>query len=63
MGCMCYECRFAVTGKDNHNKLIEICVCRESDNFLKELDLAFDNCEVGEIDDSGDLAEGFRPCL
>lgn len=51
MGCMCMECKYADVLTDNHDKLFRICVCRESDNFLHELEIAFDNCECGVVDD------------
>ncbi len=59
MGCMCYECRFSTIVTDNHDELVSVCIHRESDNFLKELDNPFDNCEIGEIDDEDDLVEDF----
>lgn len=54
MGCVCAECKFAVVIRDNHNKVLSVCVCRESDNFLRELSIAFDNCELGVVDDYGE---------
>ena len=51
MGCMCFECKFSIVIRDNNDDLLQICVHRESDNFLKELEVAFDNCEIGMIDD------------
>lgn len=56
MGCMCAECKYAEIVRDNHEKLIVICVCRESDNFLHELEIAFDNCDFGFVDDEEDGA-------
>lgn len=52
MGCMCMECKFREVITDNHKNLLSICVCRESDYFLNELSAAFDNCELGVVDDS-----------
>jgi hypothetical protein len=48
---MCAECKFAEIVRNNHDKLVYVCVCRESDNFLHELEIAFDNCELGFVDD------------
>lgn len=50
MGCMCMECRFATVIEDENGKMLSVCSNRKSDNFLVELDIAFDNCEVGMID-------------
>ena len=50
MGCMCMDCAYARTVRDNHKKLFSICVCRESDNFLHQLDLIYDNCEIGIVE-------------
>lgn len=58
MGCMCAECKYADALRDNHGKLFRICVCRESDNFLHELDIAFENCDWGIVDDYGEDEEG-----
>lgn len=51
MGCMCAECRFAKVIEDEQGKLFSVCAHRESDNFLTELEIAFDNCEIGMVDD------------
>ena len=51
MGCMCAECKYAEVERDNHEKLIAVCVCRESEYFLHELEIAFDNCDFGVVDD------------
>ena len=52
MGCMCMECRFLQIVKDENDDLFSICANRKSENFLTELSLAFDNCEIGIIEDS-----------
>ncbi len=49
MGCMCMDCAFARTVRDNHKNLFTICVCRENDNILHQLDLMHDNCEIGIV--------------
>lgn len=54
MCCMCAECKYAEMVRDNHEKLIAVCVCRESENFLHELEIAFDNCDFGVVDDYGE---------
>lgn len=58
MGCMCAECKYADVLIDNHAKVFSICVCRESDNFLHELDIAWENCDWGIVDDYGENEEG-----
>lgn len=57
MGCMCAECKYKEIVRDNHGKFVCVCVCRESDNFLHELEIAFDNCEFGFVDDYGEDEE------
>ena len=54
MGCMCMECRCVKIVQDENGDLFSICTNRKSDNFLTELSLAFDNCEVGRIEDDED---------
>ena len=51
MACMCYECKFMQLLRDNKNRLFSICTHRESDNFLSELDFAFDSCDMGIVND------------
>lgn len=57
VGCMCAECKYYDVVRDNHEKCVAICVCRESENFLHELHIAFDNCDFGVVDDYGEEAE------
>ena len=52
MGCMCMECRFLQIVEDENDDLFSICTNRKSENFLKELSLAFDNCEIGTIENN-----------
>ena len=52
MGCMCMECRFLQIVEDENGDLFSICANLKSENFLKELSIAFDNCEIGIIVDS-----------
>ena len=54
MGCMCMECRFLQIAEDENGDLFSICANRKSENFLTELSLAFDNCEIGIIDTTGE---------
>ena len=54
MGCMCVECQFLRIVEDENGDLFSICANRKSENFLTELSLAFDNCEIGIIEDSGE---------
>lgn len=57
MGCMCAECKFTEVIRDNHEDLLTICTCRESDYFLNELSVPFDNCDLGVVDDYGEEDE------
>lgn len=52
MGCMCMECQFMRIVEDENGDLFPICANRKSENFLTELSLAFDNCEIGIIEDN-----------
>ena len=54
---MCAECKFTQCIKDNHEELHPICVCKESENFLKKISYAFDNCDSGVVDDYGEDKE------
>lgn len=56
-GCMCMECKYYDVVTDNHDNHVAICVCRESENFLHELSIAFDNCDFGIVDDYGEESE------
>lgn len=47
------ECKYAKALRDNHDEILSICMCRESKNFLHRLDIAFDNCNYGVVDDYG----------
>ena len=38
--------------EDENGKSFQICANRKSDNFLVELEIAFDNCEIGMIDEA-----------
>ena len=51
MGCCCMECRFVRIIEDENGDLLAVCANRKSDKFLNELEMSFDNCEVGMIDD------------
>ena len=53
-GCMCMECEYLEVVIDNYNQTHSICVCRESDNFLKTVDLAWENCDFGEVETADD---------
>lgn len=52
MGCMCMECRFIQIVEDENDDFFAICANRKSENFLTELSLAFDSCEIGTIENS-----------
>ena len=45
------ECKYARVIEDENGKLLQICTNRKSDNFLVELEIAFDNCEFGKVED------------
>lgn len=51
MGCMCMECKYARVVEDENEKLFQICANRKSDNFLSELEIDFDNCKFGKVED------------
>ena len=51
MGCMCMECKFTRIIQDEKGDLLCVCANRKSDNWLTEISLAFDNCEVGMLED------------
>ena len=50
MGCMCIECEFARIIEDEKGKRLAVCANRQSDNFLTEVILAFDDCDVGVVE-------------
>lgn len=50
----CMECKFANVIRDNHKDFHFVCVCRESKNFLHEINDLFDECENGVFDDYGE---------
>ena len=54
MACMCYECRFRRVIEDENGKPFSICVNRRSYSYLNELEIAFDYCELGEIENEDD---------
>ena len=50
MGCMCIDCKHNDIVRDNHDELHAICICAESENFLKVIHFALDNCDHGEVE-------------
>ena len=54
MGCMCGDCQYIKICKDEKGDLLIICCNRKSENFLKEISLAFDNCDFGRVEDYDD---------
>ena len=54
MGCMCGDCQYAKICQDENGELFSFCCNRKSENFLKEISLAFDNCDYGKVDDYGE---------
>lgn len=51
MACMCMECKFVRVIEDENGELLSVCSNRKSENFLAELEIAFDSCEFGMLDD------------
>ena len=52
MGCRCMECQFLRIVEDENADLFSICANRKSENFLKEVSIAFDSCEIGTIENN-----------
>ena len=52
MGCRCMECQFLRIVEDENVDLFSICANRKSGNFLKEVSIAFDSCEIGTIENN-----------
>ena len=51
MGCMCAECKYNDVISNNHDELVRICTCKESEKYLKHVHIAFDDCDHGEVDE------------
>lgn len=51
MGCMCADCQYAKACQDEKGDLFVTCCNRKSENFLKEISLAFDSCDYGKVGD------------
>ena len=47
---MCISCKHYNIITDNHGTLHGVCACRESEDFLKVVDCAFNSCDYGEPD-------------
>jgi hypothetical protein len=58
MGCMCMECKYSEVLSDNHDCLLRVCVCRESEYFLHTVSTAFGECDFGIVDDEEDNEKG-----
>lgn len=58
MGCMCLECKHTDIVRDNHDVPHPICVCAESENFLKRADYICGECDAGEVETEDEDAEG-----
>ena len=50
MGCMCLECKYTDIVRDNHDVPHPICVCADSENFLKRADSIFVEFDSGEVE-------------
>ena len=51
MGCMCGDFQYTKICRDENCDLFVICCNRKSENFLKEISLAFDSCDLGKVED------------
>ena len=51
MGCMCGDCQYTKICQDENGDVFVICCNRKSENFLKEISLAFDSCDFGKVED------------
>lgn len=58
MGCECLRCKHADVVTDNHEEHHSICICRESENFLKPISIVWDSCEHGEVERYEEETEG-----
>lgn len=54
VGCMCMECKYTQICQDENGDLFVFCRNRKSENFLKEISLAFDDCDFGMLEDEED---------
>lgn len=45
----CCECHWCMSIIDSSNRLIEICVFDQSDNYLQEVGLCCEDCELDEF--------------
>lgn len=52
MGCRCMECQFLRIVEDENVDLFSICANRKSENFLKEVRISYDSCEIGTIENN-----------
>ena len=50
MGCMCMDCKHNDVITNNNEKMIRICTCEESENYLKHVSIVFDECDHGEVE-------------
>lgn len=51
---MCGDCQYAKICQDENGELFSFCCNRKSENFLKEISFAFDNCDYGKVEDYGE---------
>lgn len=56
MGCQCLYCKHVAVVKDNHGTYHSICVCEESESFLKAISL-LENCDHGEVESDEEETE------
>lgn len=45
----CYECKWCHSLLDNGNRLIYICVFDQSENYLQEVGLCVEDCELDDF--------------
>lgn len=48
MDCDCLFCKYTEVVRDNHDNTHTICVCEESENFLKPVSIVWGKCDEGE---------------
>lgn len=56
LGCLYCKYSSAIV-QDNHGGLHTLCVCFESKNFLKPIDIAFDRCDFEEREEEENEAD------
>ena len=47
----CLDCKHTYVVKDSHGDYHTICLCVESDDFLRPVDIVFGGCDYGESEE------------